>query len=113
MLSLLLAVAAVALMGMGPARQAWLINAWSLQYARQAFDPLAAHPVETCPVGSSSKETTHRLPPGEGKLVRCGHNKFSLLTRFAMRNVERADAGMTLSLFAVLAMDWRRNSGED
>ena len=31
-LFLLLAVAAVALMGMSPARQAWLINTWSLQY---------------------------------------------------------------------------------
>ena len=30
-----------------------------------------------------------------------------------MRNVERAEAGLMSSLFAVLAMDWRRNSGED
>jgi len=30
-----------------------------------------------------------------------------------MRNVERAEAGWMSSLFAVLAMDWRRNSGED
>jgi len=113
MLSLLLAVAAVALMGMGPARQAWLINAWSLQYARQALDPLAAHAVETCQRAGRTKKTTGRLPPGESKPVRCGHNKFSLLTRFAMRNVERAEAGWMSSLFAVLAMDWRRNSGED
>ena len=41
-LSLLMVVAGVALMGMSPARQAWLINAWSLQFARHAFDPLAA-----------------------------------------------------------------------
>ena len=42
MLSLLMAVAGVALMGMGPARQAWLINAWSLQFVHHAFEPLAA-----------------------------------------------------------------------
>lgn len=37
----MMAVAGVALMGMLPARQAWLINAWSLQYTRQAFNPAA------------------------------------------------------------------------
>ena len=41
MLSILLAVAAVALMGLSPARQAWLINAWSLQYAHHALNPAA------------------------------------------------------------------------
>ena len=35
----LLAVAGVALMGLFPARPAWLINAWSLQYARHALIP--------------------------------------------------------------------------
>ncbi len=40
-LSLLMAVTAVALMGMSPVRQAWLINAWSLQYAHRAFSPAA------------------------------------------------------------------------
>jgi len=39
MLSLLLAVAGVALMGLFPARPAWLINAWSLQYAHHALNP--------------------------------------------------------------------------
>ena len=42
MLSLLLAVAAVALMGFSPACQVWLINAWSLQYAHHALNPPAA-----------------------------------------------------------------------
>ena len=41
LLSLLLAVAMIALMGFSPARQAWLINAWSLQYAHRAFSPAA------------------------------------------------------------------------
>jgi len=35
------------------------------------------------------------------------------LTRFAMRNVERAEAGLMSSLFAMPVMDWRRNCGED
>jgi len=29
----------VTLLGLSPARQAWLINAWSLQYARHALIP--------------------------------------------------------------------------
>ena len=37
----LLAVAAVALMAFSPARPAWQINAWSLQYARHALIPAA------------------------------------------------------------------------
>lgn len=37
----LLAVAMIALMGFSPARQAWRINAWSLQYAQRAFSPPA------------------------------------------------------------------------
>ena len=41
-LSLLMVVVVVALMGMSPARQAWQINAWSLQYTRHTFNPLAA-----------------------------------------------------------------------
>ena len=41
-LSLLMVVVVVALMGMSPARQAWQINAWSLQFVRHAFEPLAA-----------------------------------------------------------------------
>ena len=40
-LFLLLAVAAVALMGMSPARQAWQINAWSVQYTHHALIPAA------------------------------------------------------------------------
>jgi len=48
-LFLLLAVAAVALMGMSPARQAWQINAWSVQYARRMFNPLAAQSALTEP----------------------------------------------------------------
>ena len=40
-LFLLLAVAAVALMGMSPARQAWLINAWSLQYTHHTLSQAA------------------------------------------------------------------------
>jgi len=50
----LIAVAMIVLMGLPPARQAWLTNAWSLQYAHRAFslpaeqsaalpDPLAGH----------------------------------------------------------------------
>jgi tetratricopeptide (TPR) repeat protein len=38
----LLAVVAVALLGLSSARQTWLINAWSLQFVRHAFGPLAA-----------------------------------------------------------------------
>jgi len=38
----LLAVAAVSLMAFSPARQAWQINAWSLQYARHALN---CHPI--------------------------------------------------------------------
>jgi len=34
----LMAVAMIALMGFSPARQAWLINAWSLQYTRHALN---------------------------------------------------------------------------
>ena len=49
MLSLLMAVAAVALMGILPMRQAWQINTWSLQYARHALNPLAAQPTPTAP----------------------------------------------------------------
>lgn len=45
----LLAVVAVALMGLSPARQAWQINAWSLQYNRHALDPLAAQSTLTDP----------------------------------------------------------------
>jgi len=51
-LFLLLAVAAVALMGMSPARQAWQINAWSLQYTRHAFSPAAEQsPLTDPPAG--------------------------------------------------------------
>ena len=39
MLFLWMAVAAVTLMGLSPVRQAWLINAWSAQYARHAQNP--------------------------------------------------------------------------
>jgi len=39
MLSLLLAVAGVALLGFSPMRQAWQINAWSLQSAHRMFIP--------------------------------------------------------------------------
>jgi hypothetical protein len=35
----LLAVAMIALMGFSPARPAWLINAWSLQYAHHTLNP--------------------------------------------------------------------------
>jgi len=38
----LLAVAMIALLAFSPARQAWLINAWSLQYAHYALD---CHPI--------------------------------------------------------------------
>lgn len=40
-LSLLIAVAAVALMGLSPAHQAWQINTWSVQYTRHALSPAA------------------------------------------------------------------------
>lgn len=45
----LLAVAGVALMGMSPVRQAWQINAWSLQYAHRAFSPAAEQSTLTDP----------------------------------------------------------------
>ncbi len=49
-LSLLMAVAAVVLMGLSPARQAWLINAWSLQYAHHyAPSPAAQQSMLTVP----------------------------------------------------------------
>jgi len=35
-------LALIALLGFSPMHQAWLINAWSLQFVRHAFDPLAA-----------------------------------------------------------------------
>ena len=38
----LLALAMIALMSFSPARPAWLINAWSLQYAHHALNPPAA-----------------------------------------------------------------------
>ena len=38
----LMAVVAVALLGLFSARPAWQINAWSLQFVRHAFEPLAA-----------------------------------------------------------------------
>lgn len=44
-LSLLIAVAAVALMGLSPAPQALLINSWSLQYTRHAINPAAQQTV--------------------------------------------------------------------
>jgi len=34
-------LALIALLGFSPMHQAWLINAWSLQYAHRAFEPLA------------------------------------------------------------------------
>jgi tetratricopeptide (TPR) repeat protein len=40
-LSLFIAVAALILMSLSPAHQAWLINAWSVQYTRNAFSPKA------------------------------------------------------------------------
>ena len=49
MLSLLLAVAMIALMGFSPARQAWLINAWSLQYAHHTLNPTAEQSVFAAP----------------------------------------------------------------
>lgn len=45
LLSLFLAVAMIALLGLSPARQAWLINAWSLQYAHHTFIPAAEQSV--------------------------------------------------------------------
>ena len=44
-LSLLMAVAAVALMGLSPARQAWRINAWSVQNTHYALSPAAKQTV--------------------------------------------------------------------
>jgi len=60
-----------------------------------------------------TKKTTFLVAPcfAKSKPVRRGHNRLSL--SIFMRNVERADAGMTLNLFAMPVMDWRRNSGED
>ena len=45
----LLAVVAAALMGLSSAQQVWLINAWSLQYTRQALNPAAKQSVPTDP----------------------------------------------------------------
>ena len=41
----LLALAMIALMSFSPARPAWLINAWSLQYAHHTFLPAAEQSV--------------------------------------------------------------------
>ena len=40
-LSLLMAIVVIALIGISPARQAWLINVWSLQYIHYVFSPEA------------------------------------------------------------------------
>lgn len=45
----LVAVAVVVLMGILPARQAWLVNAWSLQYTRQALNPVVKQSILTSP----------------------------------------------------------------
>ena len=48
-LSLLMAVAAVVLMSPSLVRQAWLVNAWSVQYTRHAFVPAAKQSVLAIP----------------------------------------------------------------
>jgi len=51
----LLAVAMIALMGLSPARQAWLINAWSLQYTRHALIPTPSRATWKCLVGENTR----------------------------------------------------------
>ena len=90
---LLLAVAAVALMGMSPARQAWQINAWSLQYAHHTLNPAAEQSMLADP------------PAGHARA------KFWQASA-ALQSGDPALAGMLglmLSAFGALAMDWWRN----
>jgi tetratricopeptide (TPR) repeat protein len=51
-----MAATAVTLMCFTPARQAWQINAWSLQYAHRAFDPLAAQSALADPPAGHARE---------------------------------------------------------
>ena len=46
---LLLAVASVTLMGLSTARQAWVINSWSVKYAHYTFNPIAMTSVLAVP----------------------------------------------------------------
>ena len=89
----LLSLAMMALMAFSPARQAWLINAWSLQYARHTLIPAAAQSVIADP------------PAGHARA------KFWQASA-ALQSGDPALAGMLglmLSAFGALAMDWWRN----
>jgi tetratricopeptide (TPR) repeat protein len=64
MLSLLIAFSAVALLGMLPVHQAWLINAWSVQYTHHVL------------ISSTTKQSTLAAPPA-------GHARAVLWLAFA------------------------------
>ncbi|MDO8755791.1 MAG: hypothetical protein Q7J80_18005, partial [Anaerolineales bacterium] len=48
-----------------------------------------------CPADRLNEKDNELVCSGKSKQVRCGYDRLSLSTRFAMRNVERADAGKT------------------
>ena len=66
-----------------------------------------AHRVETCPADRSNKKNNELDCSGKSKQARCGYDRLSLSTRFAMRNVEGADAEFMLLLPAELAAEQR------
>ena len=113
----LMAVAALALMAFSPARQAWLINALSLQYARRVFSPTAEQSALAEPPAGharakfwlASAALQSNNPALAGTLIA---SQAAQGDQLAMRLM--VDALVAHGDFAgALATDWRRNNGDE